>query len=265
MNQVLARGRMAEVLEWGEGRVLKLYFPEFPFEDALHEARVTAAAHSAGAGAPESHEVIEREGRPGIVFDRIDGETMLERIWRLSTYEVLADAVTMANLHRMMHIVPTVAITDIPLQRDKLERRIGAASALTAHVRERLIELQASLSDGRALCHGDFHPGNILVSASRAVAIDWIDASLGDPLADVARTRLLFETGMRRLQDSDQRRRAGLFAKTYLETYASEDPVVLNIIQRWLPIVAAARLAEGIDEEEEDLVALAIEGLERLE
>jgi aminoglycoside phosphotransferase (APT) family kinase protein len=41
------------------------------------------------------------------------------------------------------------------------------------------------------LLHGDFWPGNILWKDGQLVAIiDWEDAALGDPLADLANTRL---------------------------------------------------------------------------
>lgn len=42
-----------------------------------------------------------------------------------------------------------------------------------------------------ALLHGDFWPGNLLWRAGQLVAvIDWEDAALGDPLADLANSRL---------------------------------------------------------------------------
>jgi aminoglycoside phosphotransferase (APT) family kinase protein len=41
------------------------------------------------------------------------------------------------------------------------------------------------------LLHGDFWPGNILWRNGRIVAvIDWEDAAIGDPLADLANSRL---------------------------------------------------------------------------
>jgi len=44
-----------------------------------------------------------------------------------------------------------------------------------------------------ALLHGDYWPGNILWQAGRlAAVIDWEDAELGDPLADLAISRLIF-------------------------------------------------------------------------
>jgi aminoglycoside phosphotransferase (APT) family kinase protein len=46
-------------------------------------------------------------------------------------------------------------------------------------------------SRGEVLLHGDFWPGNLLWRGDRLVGvIDWEDAARGDPLADVAITRL---------------------------------------------------------------------------
>ncbi len=42
------------------------------------------------------------------------------------------------------------------------------------------------------VCHGDFHPLNVVVDGGRASVIDWTDAGLGPREADVARTILIF-------------------------------------------------------------------------
>lgn len=54
------------------------------------------------------------------------------------------------------------------------------------------------------LLHGDFWPGNMLWRHDRLVAvIDWEDAALGDPLADLANTRLeiLWAFGINAMQE----------------------------------------------------------------
>jgi aminoglycoside phosphotransferase (APT) family kinase protein len=54
------------------------------------------------------------------------------------------------------------------------------------------------------LLHGDFWPGNVLWKDGQLVAIiDWEDAALGDPLADVANSRLeiLWAFGIDAMQD----------------------------------------------------------------
>src|SRR5215472_10876517 len=57
------------------------------------------------------------------------------------------------------------------------------------------------------LCHGDFHPINVLGEISRPVVIDWPDACGGDPAADVCRSYLLL-----RLHAAD-------IAEPYLDAY----------------------------------------------
>ena len=42
------------------------------------------------------------------------------------------------------------------------------------------------------VCHGDFHPLNVVVDGEGATVIDWTDAGLGPREADVSRTLLLF-------------------------------------------------------------------------
>jgi aminoglycoside phosphotransferase (APT) family kinase protein len=57
---------------------------------------------------------------------------------------------------------------------------------------ERILE---RLPDGEALCHGDFHPGQVTLSEGRAAVLDWNGAKRGDALFDYARTRVLLSFG----------------------------------------------------------------------
>ena len=41
------------------------------------------------------------------------------------------------------------------------------------------------------VCHGDFHPLNVVVNQEHACVLDWTDAGLGPREADVSRTLLL--------------------------------------------------------------------------
>ena len=70
-------GRIAEVFAWGDDQVLKLFRAEFPQEWADYEAEMGRAVHAAGVTSPAVGEVIEIDGRKGIVFERVDGPTML--------------------------------------------------------------------------------------------------------------------------------------------------------------------------------------------
>ena len=73
--------------------------------------------------------------------------------------------------------------------------------------RRDLLDGIADMPDGDRLCHGDFHPMNILGEASQPVIIDWLDARRGDPAADVCRSYLLMKF------------HAAEIATTYLDAY----------------------------------------------
>jgi Phosphotransferase enzyme family len=50
-----------------------------------------------------------------------------------------------------------------------------------------------NMPDDDRLCHGDFHPLNVLGEASQPFVIDWPDACRGDPTGDVCRSYLLLK------------------------------------------------------------------------
>jgi aminoglycoside phosphotransferase (APT) family kinase protein len=60
----------------------------------------------------------------------------------------------------------------------------------------------------RAICHGDFHPLNLLVDRGRVTAVlDWPNVVVADPACDVAATRVILElTPLEILQVSAPRR-----------------------------------------------------------
>ena len=113
------------------------------------------------------------------------------------------------------------------------------------------------MPDGDRLCHGDFHLGNILLGQQEPVIIDWIDSSIGNPLADVARTSIL-ALGMAATQPAGfSRWGIRVMHSLYLLRYFLLCPGGQAEYRRWLPIVAAARLNEGIVEWNEWLIEQA--------
>jgi hypothetical protein len=92
----------------------------------------------------------------------------------------------------------------------------------------------ADMPEGDRLCHGDFHPVNVLGQNSRPMVIDWPDACYGDPAADVCRSYLLLK-----LHAED-------IAEPYLDAYCNITNTPRASILDWLPYIAAARLAEDV-------------------
>lgn len=189
-DAIIGTGLTAEVLPWGEGRVLKRFRPGRPVAKVEREYVITRAARAAGLPVPAAYEVVTTEGRLGIVFERVHGVTMLEHFqgqpWKLFGVTRL-----IAELHAQVHGWP--APSEIPPLRRRVEERIADAQGLSAADQEVARRCLNRLPDGDALCHGDFHPGNILMGAGGPVIIDWGGGTRGDPLADVAQTLVLIQ------------------------------------------------------------------------
>ena len=257
----ISRGRTAEIYNWKDGQVLKLFLEKYPFSEAEHEARITEAAHKAGLPVPAVKEVVKVEGRGGIVFEQVEGPIMSKVVaskpWKLSHY-----ASMMAELHARMH---SCEIPGLPSQRESLKMIIRDRISLPVHMKEALLELLEQLSDGNALCHGDFHPGNIIISAQGPVIIDWFTAKRGNPLADVARTSLILRVGVPPGVGAVLRRLmllgASLLNSIYLKRYDQVGLFSTEEMNRWLPLLASARLAETIPEEKKTLLEIIEAGL----
>lgn len=256
LQNPLAHGRTADVYAWDDTHVLKLFHNWFEPGNIKYEQAIGRAVCASGVKAPQVGDIIEVEGRHGLIYERVPGRSMLELIthkpWNLFGY-----ARRLARLHAEMHHF--IFEAEVPTQHRKIEYKINRADALPAAIRTELLNALASLPEGERVCHGDFHPANVLIANDQETVIDWIDASRGNPLADVARTSILAlglaETGQT----------TGLFLKgivkilhaAYLNHYFTLRPGGEMEYRRWLPIVAGARLSENIPELEDWLVARA--------
>ncbi len=253
-------GRTAEILAWGDGRVLKLLFEGLPKRMAEEEARATGRLHELGLPVPQVEGVVEEQGRHGIVFERIQGPSMLSRVTRFP-WPVTRMARVLADLHGSIH---RHRVPELPPLHATLDRRIREAPGLSVEEKGEARDALRELPDDSAVYHGDFHPGNVLLAPQGPIVIDWIDAHRGHPSADVARTILLLRLGelpegtkRRWLIDALRRR----LQKAYLRRYRMVRGISEIELEAWLLPVAAARLADGIPEERRRLVQMVRERL----
>ncbi len=255
LEKPFAIGRTAEVYAWEDGHVLKLYRDWCPPDWVDHEARIARIVNEAGIPAPNVGEIVEVNGRKGILYERVDGPDMLEAL-KTSPLKVGAHARSLAELHLTMHRTTN---NSLPAQRAALVWSINHARALPEDLRRSVLQRLEGLPDGSQLCHGDFHPGNVILSQRGPVVIDWMTAVRGNPAADLARTRLLLtigdppQGGLLRLLILSVR---SLFERGYLEEYMRNAPEVVRLSDDFLPIQAAARLNEDIVSEREKLLKI---------
>ena len=253
LGERIARGATAEVFAAAGGRVVKLLLAGRPRAAAEREAALGRLVRAMGIAAPEVHSTVEIEGRHGIVFERIEGPSMLDAIvsqpWR-----VLRLAPLLADLHARLHRAALPDDPDVTLRRltDELERKIGHFAHTPPEERAAALDrLTSLLRDGAhsalCLCHGDFHPGNVILTARGPVIVDWNDATLGPPAADVARTEMLMLRGeipseiggAKRVAIQTVRR---LLHALYLRRYRTLTGMTDTQIDPWrLPTIVARR------------------------
>ena len=232
---LIGRGLTSEVFSWGHDRVLKLCLPWRPITDVQREFAVTQAVHAAGLLVPAAFEVVTIGDRHGIVFERIRGPSLVTQV-ETRPWSVFAAARQLAELHARLHALPAPA--NLPSQRQKIEACLDGAADLPPAQKEIARRHLARFPPEDCVCHGDFHPGNILVTARGPVIIDWSSGTRGYALTDVARTCVLFEsapvppgTSLRiRILIKLTRR---LVHAAYLKRYLALRPAALDELEKW--------------------------------
>lgn len=249
----IARGATADLYAWNDGYVLKLFHERFSREDIEYEAQLARAVHAAGFRVPQVGEILEITARTGLVYERIDGPSLLNTL-QSKPWLIIHLARRQAALQAQLH--DNGPQPGVPAQRQRLETKIRQAKGLPEQVQQAALTALAAMPDGDRLCHGDFHPGNILLSPKGDIVIDWIDATCGNPLADVARSTVLL-LGSTGTANPFLRGFVRLFHTAYLRHYFRLRPGGEQEYRRWLPIVAAARLDEHVPGQEAWLIRQA--------
>ncbi len=231
--------RAHKVVKKDHGTVLKVFGPEYKVSAILNEAMNEARAAETGLPVAKVLEVLKIDGKWCIRREWIEGET-------------LADATQRDRKNLMRYLRQFVAIQCEIFKKtsdrmgnlnDKLDKLISA-SPLPKETRYDLHVRLQSMPRGKALCHGDFNPTNVILTPKGDWrVIDWSHVRLGDPLADVANTYLLFWlTGY------------VAAAEKYMNLMCEALGANVPDVQKWLPIVAAAASAKSHDHKTLDLL-----------
>ncbi|ACT04642.1 phosphotransferase family protein [Paenibacillus sp. JDR-2] len=250
-GQLIGKGMTAEVYEWGEAQVVKLYYGNIPKDWLHYESRIGTAVYQAGVPSPEVFGQVEVEGRSGLVYEKIAGQSllafMLGDMDQAEHYSIL-----LARLHADIH---RCRASGLPRQKDRMAMFVRQSASFLGDRVEPVLEALERLPDGESVCHGDLHPDNVLQAGDRLTVIDWMDANSGDPLCDVARTSMMLLSPFVSMpplsipSDTGQR-----LNEAYLSEYCRLTGTKREAIDRWRLPVAAARLRERIPGEQEWLL-----------
>jgi aminoglycoside phosphotransferase (APT) family kinase protein len=185
---------------------------------------------------------VRRVGdRWGVMMTRAEGPSFAD-VMRAQPEGVPDYLKAMARLHFRVHGHPG---TELGSLKARLASNIRRATKLDEARQNVLLEQLELMPEGERLCHGDFHPLNILGPPGGEIIVDWLDATQGDPAADVCRSFVLIRPVAQEVADA------------YVEACAGVSGETRERVCRWLPFVAAARFAEGVPNEEAGLTEMA--------
>ena len=219
-------------------KLIKVFSEQYSKSDILNEALNHARVEETDLTISKLQAVHVVDGKWAIVLDYVEGKTLQQLLEEHPEKEE-------EYLNLFVDLQRTVFSKRVPLLnklKDKLQARISATSdTLDATTRYELHTRLDSMPKHINLCHGDFNPTNVIITAdSTPYIIDWAHAAQGNSSADVATTYLLFYlAGKSELADK------------YLKLYCKKSDTALQYVQRWIPIVAAARLSKAKPEEVE--------------
>lgn len=217
---------------------VKVFGDTYTKAGILNEALNQARVEETDLNIPKIRAIEVVDGKWSIVMDNIEGVTLSELMRKNPEKED-------EYLEMFVDLQRSVLSKRVPMLnklKDKMQGRISEAK-LDATTRYDLHTRLDSLPKHYNLCHGDFHPSNVIITADGTpYIIDWAHATQGNASADVATTYLMFY-----LEGKEQ------LAEKYLKLYCLKSDTAKQYVQKWIPIVAASRLTKAKPQEEEFL------------
>ena len=217
--------RTDKVVTRDKDTVLKIFGPSYKVSAVLNEAMNEARAAETGLPVARVLEVLKVRDQWCIRREWVEGKTLAETMAAdkknllryLKEFVAIQCEIFSKTSERMGNLA------------EKLDKQISS-SVLPKETRYDLHMRLQSMPRGKALCHGDFNPTNVIITPNGEWrVIDWSHVRLGDPLADVARTYLLFWLSGHVAA-----------AEKYMVIACDALKAKISDVQKWLPIVAAA-------------------------
>jgi aminoglycoside phosphotransferase (APT) family kinase protein len=215
------------------------------YEALRREARLQGWCADQGFPAPAVLAVVppgEVAEGPVEVMRRLSGTTVADAIAEGRAGLIDRLAALLADLHCVP--VPSWAPQDDPAW-SVAERRLALARFVVGKQADegllsalrRVEGLVPSLEvPNPVVCHGDFHPYNVLVDGDQLGVIDWTDAGTGDRHADLSWATHIFE--MAALSSASNWAPEALrgFARSFLAAYTDKHAVEPARLARWRPV-----------------------------
>lgn len=225
-RKLIGKGRVAEILSDGEF-AYKTYPKDFPTSWIQYEVDIqNEIYHKTNLNVLS---FLYLEDKREVKMDLISGITLADRMRKLKYKQGLED---MINLQVETY---TYENLNLPSVYDTYHDQI-IHSDLKKEIKAIALDVLSKISPVKKLCHFDFHLENIMYDGQTYIIIDWVNAKLGNPVMDIARSFIIFKQYAKRL------------ANKYLRLITKQMRIDVRDVYQAIPVMAALRMLEHTDE-----------------
>lgn len=184
-------GRYANVYEWGDDKVIKLFKSSYPVDKITTEYYNSLAVKALPFKKSIALELKKTEFGYGIVFKKLEGESLSEYIYRTKDFKGAAEymAELQKSINSCAYEVDKTEVIETAHQ--QLRRKMMESDKAESNATREMIRFLGTMKEGNSLCHGNLCPENIILSENGPAALSASGYCIGMPVYDVARTFFL--------------------------------------------------------------------------
>ena len=181
----IGAGACGEVFRLDDETIIKLYYPRVKKEEIEQEKALAKKAFVMGVPTAISYDIVEADGRTGVVYELIKSKTIGELIrgdeGHLEEYVDMYAAVC-----RQIHGIEAEP-GQLPSFKDINRSDIPNVTGITEEERAYLHRFLDLIPDRMNCLHGDLNINNIMVHNGECCLIDMGEFSTGTPMFDLSR------------------------------------------------------------------------------
>lgn len=181
----IGAGACGEVFRLDDETIIKLYYPRVKKEEIEQEKALAKKAFVMGVPTAISYDIVEADGRTGVVYELIKSKTIGELIrgdeGHLEEYVDMYAAVC-----RQIHGIEAEP-GQLPSFKDINRSDIPNVTGITEEERAYLHRFLDLMPDRMNCLHGDLNINNIMVQNGECCLIDMGEFSTGTPMFDLSR------------------------------------------------------------------------------
>ncbi len=183
--EVIGRGACGECYRIDDETIIKLYYEGGDIAMIEHEKALSKKAFVMGIPTAISYDIVEADGRKGVVYELIKSKTLAELIRsdRSKLDEYVAMYVDVCKKINAIHTKDP----EIPSFKDLNRADIAAVTGITDEEKNMMYRFLDLVPDGDTCIHGDLNINNIMVQDGECCLIDMGELSTGMPMFDVSR------------------------------------------------------------------------------